>query len=164
MADRALKTRSATASPLDGVQLSTVDEESIRRLVHGFYDAVRRDDVIGPIFLQKIAPERWPFHLGRMCDFWSSVLLRTGRYHGQPLPPHLRLPDLSDVHFARWLGLFRATARGIFSEADAKVVIATAERIAQSFRFAIAIHRGEDSTKLRPLPEEAPSETKGEPT
>ena len=99
-----------------------------------------------------------------MCDFWSSVLLRTGRYHGQPLPPHLRLPDLSDIHFARGLGLFRITARGIFSEADAKVIIATAERIAQSFRFAVAIHRGEDSTKLRPLPEEALSETSGEST
>lgn len=108
--------RTATPSPLDGVQLSTVDEDSIRRLVHGFYDAVRRDDVIGPIFLQKIAPGRWPFHLNRMCDFWSSVLLRSGRYHGQPLPPHLRLPGLSDIHFARWLGLFRTTARQVFDE------------------------------------------------
>ncbi len=149
--------RSATPSPLDGAQLPTVNEDSIRRLVHGFYDAVRRDDLIGPIFLHKIAPERWPFHLDRMCNFWSSVLLRSGRYHGQPLPPHLRLPDLSDPHFARWLGLFRTTARAVFNEADAAVVIATAERIAQSFRMAVAVHRGEDSTVLRPLVEKAPA-------
>src|SRR5690606_1152406 len=84
--------RSAAPTPLDGVELSTVNEDSIRRLVHEFYDAVRRDDVIGPIFLARIAPGRWPFHLNRMCDFWSSVLLRTGRYQGQPLPPHLRIP------------------------------------------------------------------------
>ena len=155
--------RSAAPSPLDGAQLPTVDEDSIRRLVHGFYDAVRRDDVIGPICLHKIAPDRWPFHLNRMCDFWSSVLLRSGRYHGQPLPPHLRLPDLSDIHFARWLGLFRTTARAVFSEADAKIVIATAERIAQSFRIAVAVHRGEDSTVLRPLIEE-PAKREEAPT
>lgn len=155
--------RSAAPTPLDGVKLSTVNEDSIHRLVHEFYDAVRRDDVIGPIFLERIAPGRWPFHLNRMCDFWSSVLLRTGRYQGQPLPPHLRIPGLSDPHFARWLGLFRITARATFSEADATVVIATAERIAQSFRFAGAIHRGEDSTKLGPLPVETISEEKGKP-
>lgn len=156
--------RTATPSPLDGVQLSTVDEDSIRRLVHGFYDTVRRDDVIGPIFLQKIAPGRWPFHLNRMCDFWSSVLLRSGRYHGQPLPPHLRLPGLSDIHFARWLGLFRTTAREVFGEDDATIVIATAERIAQSFRIAVAVHHGEDSIALRPLTEDPMPDKQGEPT
>ena len=34
-----------------------------------------------------IKPEAWPRHLGKMCDFWSSTLLRTGRYDGRPLPP-----------------------------------------------------------------------------
>ena len=147
--------RSATPSPLDEAPLSSVNEERIRRLVHTFYDAVRKDGLIGPIFLERIAPGRWPHHLERMCAFWSSLLLRSGRYHGQPLPPHLRPPNLSDAHFARWLGLFRVTAREVFDESDAKAVIAVAERIAQSFRFAIAIHRGEDSTRLPPLPVEA---------
>ena len=159
-----IRVRSAAPSPLDGAQLPTVNEDSIRLLVHGFYDAVRRDDVIGPIFLHKIAPDRWPFHLNRMCDFWSSVLLRSGRYHGQPLPPHLHLPDLSDIHFARWLGLFRTTAREVFDDADAKIVIATAERIAQSFRIAVTIRRGEDSTVLCPVTEGSPAKTEEAPT
>jgi hemoglobin len=153
--DSELRPRSATASPLDGAALSSVNEESIRRLVHGFYDAVRRDDVIGPIFLRQIAPERWPHHLDKMCAFWSSVLLRTHRYDGRPLPPHLRLPDLSDAHFARWLGLFRVTAREVFNGEDAARIIALAERIAHSFRLAVAFHRGEDTTRVRPLPASA---------
>lgn len=158
--DPRLTVRSAAPSPLDGAALRSVNEESIRRLVHGFYDTVRADPLIGPIFARQIEPGRWPYHLAKMCDFWSSVLLRTGRYHGRPLPPHMRLPDLSDAHFARWLDLFRATARGVFSAEDAARVIATAERIAYSFRLAVVVHRGEDSTRLRPFSESAEANEK----
>lgn len=133
---------------------STITEENIRRLVHGFYAAVRTDEVIGPVFAREIAPDDWPVHLAKMCDFWSSVLLKTARYEGRPLPPHLRLPDISDAHFSRWLALFRATARDCFSPDGAAAVIALAERIAHSFRMAIAFHRGEDSLAVRPLPAE----------
>lgn len=150
MTDR-IAVRSASPSPLDGAALLSVNEDSIRALVHGFYASVREDPVIGPIFMRQIAHDRWPRHLANMCDFWSSVLLRTGRYHGRPLPPHLRLPDLGDAHFARWLKLFRKQAREVFNEDDAARVIAVAERIAHSFRLAVAFHRGEDSTALRPL-------------
>lgn len=152
--DPRLTVRSASASPLDGAELLSVNEETIRQLVHGFYDAVRDDPVIGPVFMRQIAAERWPFHLANMCDFWSSVLLRTGRYHGRPLSPHLRLPDIGDAHFARWLSLFRKRAREVFNEDDAARIVALAERIALSFRMGIAFHRGEDSTKIRPLARE----------
>ncbi len=133
---------------------STINEDSIRRLVHGFYAAVRDDDMIGPIFGREIASGEWPVHLDKMCDFWSSVLLKTDRYNGRPLPPHLRLPDISDAHFARWLALFRQTARECFSADSAAAVIGLAERIAHSFRMAIAFHRGEDSVRIQPLPAE----------
>lgn len=139
----------ASASPF---ALANVSEGEIRALVHEFYAAVQKDPVLGPVFAQQIAPDAWPTHLARMCDFWSSVLLKTSRYDGRPLPPHLRLPDLSDAHFARWLGLFRATARGTLAPEEAGKVIALAERIAFSFRMSIAFHRGEDSTKVTPLP------------
>lgn len=143
--------RSAAPSPLDGAALDSVNEDSIRALVHRFYASVHRDGLIGPIFDREIAPARWPQHLDKMCAFWSSLLLRTRRYDGRPLAPHLRLPELSDEHFSRWLALFRATAREVFSAEDAAAVIALAERIAQSFRLSIAFHRGEDTTRLRPL-------------
>ena len=129
-----------------------IDEERIHALVHGFYGAVRADDLIGPVFLGRIQPERWPVHLDKMCAFWSSVLLRTSRYDGRPLRPHLLMPELSDAHFQRWLALFRATARQVFEPDTAPVVIGFAERIAQSFRMSIAFHRGEDAAGLKPLP------------
>lgn len=141
----------AAPSPLDGATLASVSEDSIRLLVHRFYDAVHGDPVIGPVFAREVAPERWPLHLDKMCAFWSSLLLRTRRYDGRPLSPHLRLQDLSDEHFRHWLTLFRKTAAEVFDPADAVAVSALAEKIAQSFRLSIAFQRGEDTTALPPL-------------
>lgn len=132
-----------------------LDQDGIRRLVHGFYAAVRDDALIGPVFARQIAPERWPRHLDKMCAFWASVLLRSGDYDGRPLPPHLALPDLSTAHFQRWLMLFRNTAHDVLDERSATLAIGFAERIAQSFRMALAFHRGEDATAVQPLPPEA---------
>jgi hemoglobin len=128
-----------------------IDEDRIRRLVHGFYAAVRDDEVIGPLFLREIPEERWPVHLDKMCAFWSSALLRTGRYDGRPLSPHLRMTELSDAQFARWLQLFRRTAAEVFDPPAAATVTGYAERIAQSFRMSIAFHRGQDAGAVRPL-------------
>lgn len=146
-----LTARSASPSPLDGAALLSVNEDSIKQLVYRFYDAVRQDPVIGPVFNREIEPTRWPVHLDKMCAFWSSVLLRTKRYDGQPLSPHLRFADVSDLHFRHWLALFGKTARNVFSEEDASVVINLAERIAYSFRMAMAFHRGEDTIGIRPF-------------
>ncbi len=126
-----------------------VDEEGLGRLVDAFYAKVRDDQMLGPIFNREIAD--WPEHLDKLKKFWASTMLRTGAYDGRPLPPHLKLPEISDAHFARWLELFRETAAEEMPEIGAPAVTAMAERIATSFRMAIAFHRGEDSTKIRPL-------------
>ena len=85
-----------------------IDEAMIRRLVHGFYSRIRIDPVLGPIFAARI--KEWDPHLARMCAFWSSVVLMTGRYHGRPMQKHALLP-VSGAHFDRWLRLFADTAR-----------------------------------------------------
>ena len=90
-----------------------LDERMIRDVVHGFYGAIGSDELLGPIFNGAIAPDAWPAHLAKMCDFWSSILLKTSRYEGRPLPPHLRIAGLGEEHFRRWLTLFRATVQRI---------------------------------------------------
>lgn len=146
-----LAVRIVSSSSIDEMVPQSIDEAGIRRLVHGFYDAIRHDALLGPIFGREIASERWPEHLDKMCNFWSSILLKTGRYSGRPLPPHLALTELSDRHFHQWLELFRLTARQIFDGPAAAFVIARAERIAHSFRLALSFHRGHDTTKVLPL-------------
>jgi hemoglobin len=84
-----------------------LDDQILTRLVHRFYDRIRSDPMLGPVFAERITD--WGPHLARMVEFWSSVALMTGRYHGQPMPKHLPLPIESE-HFDRWLALFRQTA------------------------------------------------------
>jgi hemoglobin len=120
-----------------------LDEALIRIVVLDFYGKVRADDILGPIFDTRIAPDAWPPHLQRMCDFWSSVLLRTGRYSGQPLLPHLEIDEIVDETFERWLTLFRQSVETACDPDSAGLFMEMAQRIARSFRMALAAHRGE---------------------
>ena len=117
-----------------------ITEEAIARLVRTFYGRAREDDLIGPIF--NTAVTDWEHHLSQISDFWSSMLLRTGRYDGRPMRPHLRLP-LTPAHFDRWLALFEPTAREIFSADVAEAFILRARRVADGFEMGIATTRGE---------------------
>lgn len=111
-----------------------LNDAMLERLVHGFYDRVREDAMLGPIFEERI--KDWPTHLETMVKFWSSVALMTGRYHGSPMPKHLPLP-VDIEHFQRWLTLFRKTAREVCPSEGAAWVIGRAERIATSMHMAI---------------------------
>ena len=68
-----------------------VTESAIKLLVDAFYTRVRRDAVLGPIFSRAIANDAWPAHLEKMYAFWSSVMLTSGRYKGNPLAVHLKV-------------------------------------------------------------------------
>lgn len=124
-----------------------IDEAMIHALVHGFYAKVRADDVLGPVFDAAITD--WSPHLAKMCDFWSSVALMSGRYHGQPMPAHLKLP-IGPEHFDRWLALFEATAAELCPPAAAEHFIERARRIADSFELGRAFATG--NIQRGPLP------------
>jgi len=141
---------------IDGIPLpELLDEPMVRAVVHGFYDEILRDDLLGPVFSEAIAAEAWPRHLEKMCDFWSATLLRTSRYDGRPLPPHLAIQGLDERHFRRWLSLFRATVRRLCPPEVAQLFMNRALRIAHSFRLAIAFHRGENALHIQPIAEDA---------
>jgi hemoglobin len=110
-----------------------LDETMLAELVHGFYGKIRDDPVLGPIFVKRITD--WGPHLEKMLDFWSSVALMTGRYHGAPVPKHAGLP-VTWQHFERWLELFRETAGEVCTPTGAAHVIERAEVIARSLHMA----------------------------
>ncbi|MCB1520063.1 MAG: group III truncated hemoglobin [Hyphomicrobiaceae bacterium] len=128
-----------TAFAADVEARTGINEGMIERLVHAFYDKVRSDDVLGPIFAARIAD--WTPHLERMCNFWSSVVLMTGRYHGRPMPKHAPLP-IDANHFDHWLRLFEATAEETCPAAAAELFIDRARRIAESLELGVALHHG----------------------
>jgi hemoglobin len=125
-----------------------ITEAAIHNLVHAFYARVRCDPLLGPIFNMRV--EDWPAHLEKLCAFWSSVMLMTGRYKGTPMKAHAELPQIAPEHFQRWLALFHATAREICPVAAASLFIDRSERIARSLQLGIALHRGDFPTEVPP--------------
>lgn len=128
------------ADPLLHEAHPEITEDSIARLVRTFYGRAREDALIGPVFNDAV--KDWEHHLSQISDFWSSMLLKTGRYDGRPMRPHLML-KLSPAHFDRWLALFEPTACEIFSADVAAAFIERARRIADGFEMGIATTRGE---------------------
>lgn len=112
----------------------------IRDLVHRFYAKVRQDELLGPIFNRAITD--WDAHLDKLCGFWSSVTLMTGRYKGTPMQAHAALPGITGEHFDHWLALFRDTATAVCPPEAAALFIDRSRRIAQSLELGIALHRG----------------------
>ncbi len=112
-----------------------IDDLMIEVLVRRFYEKVRANALLGSIFETRIRD--WESHLKRMCDFWSSVALMTGRYHGTPMAKHLPLP-VDAEHFDRWLVLFEESAREICPPKAADHFIERARRIAESLEIGIA--------------------------
>ncbi len=133
---RADRRASATA---DAQARTGIDEAMIRKLVHSFYNRIRADEMLGPVFSARITD--WAPHLERMCAFWSSVTLHTGRYGGRPMQAHAPLP-VTSVHFDHWLSLFEATADAVCPPVAAAEFKAKARMIAASLELGVATHRG----------------------
>lgn len=116
-----------------------IDDQMISALVEGFYERVRADSLIGPVFAARISD--WEPHLAQMKLFWSSVALHSGVYQGRPMPKHLPLP-IEARHFDRWLEIFETTAQEICGPVAATHFISRARRIAQSLELGIANANG----------------------
>ena len=113
-----------------------ISEEMIHALVHTFYDRIRTDEVLGPIF-SRVIGEDWGPHLSKMCDFWSSVMLLTGRYKGNPMLAHMRLKMVKPEHFEHWLALFQETARETCPPEIADLFARRAQTIARSLQLGM---------------------------
>ena len=111
-------------------------EEQIRRLVERFYERARDDGVLGPVFARHV-DGHWPAHLDTMARFWSSALLRSGRYAGNPRRAHAAIEGLSLAHFTRWLTLFDATARELFDSPVAEDLSRRARAMANGLMHAL---------------------------
>jgi hemoglobin len=129
---RALLTR-------DLMEKTGIDDAVIERLVRAFYGRVQADPLIGPVFGARITD--WEAHIAKLCAFWSSVALMTGRYHGQPMQTHLEL-GVAPEHFDRWIALFEATANELCPPQAAAHFIERARRIADSFELGMAARQG----------------------
>jgi hemoglobin len=120
-----------------------VTEPMIHELVHAFYGKIRRDPALGPIFNRVIAETDWPAHLAKMCDFWSSVILRSGRFRGAPMQAHIQVGGIRPTHFARWLHLFQQTAEEVCPPEAAAIFIERSRLIGRNLQLGLQMANGE---------------------
>ena len=113
-----------------------ITEDRLADVIAAFYARVRRDAELGPIF--NGAVDDWNEHLQILASFWSSVMLTTGRYKGNPLAVHMKHVDaLSPALFDRWLALWRETTGEMLTASAAARLQAKAERIAESLKLGL---------------------------
>ncbi len=113
-----------------------IDEADLQRLIPLFYARVRADAELGPVFNDAVGD--WPEHLEKLVAFWSSVMLTSGRYKGNPMAAHLKHKErITPALFDRWLALWRDTTDEIMAPATAAALQAKAARIADSLQLAL---------------------------
>lgn len=128
---------------------SRIDEASLAGLVDAFYARVRADPELGPIFNDAI--QDWPEHLEKLTAFWSSIMLTSGRYKGQPVPAHQKHQSrITPELFVKWLDLWKQTSDELMEPDDALALQMKAGRIAESLQLALFF-------RLKPRPANRPA-------
>lgn len=113
-----------------------IDEAQLERLIPHFYGLIRADPMLGPLFNDAISD--WPSHLEKLVAFWSSVMLTTGRYKGNPMAAHLKHgARMTPEMFDRWLALWAQATAEIVPPEIARGLQAKAARIAESLSLAL---------------------------
>jgi hemoglobin len=116
------------------VKLDITQRDDVKTLVDRFYDKVKNDPLLGPVF----SHVDWPHHLPVMYNFWSSMLLGDQSYRGNPLQKHLPLA-IDKSHFSQWLALFNETVDENFAGDKAEEVKMRAYSIAGIFQIKMGL-------------------------
>ena len=117
-----------------------VTPAQIDRVVAVFYAAVRRHEVLGPVFAGHVAD--WPEHEEKIARFWRNAILSERAYDGNPMQVHRRAGDVLPEHFPLWLALFDETLRRTLPAEAAAPWSALAHRIGAALRMGVTIEDG----------------------
>lgn len=109
--------------------------DDIKLMVDSFYGTIQKDDLLGPIFNERL-DGRWPQHLEKMYRFWETILLDNHSYYGSPFPPHAKMP-VGKLHFDRWISLFNENMDKLFKGTIADEAKWRATKMAQMFNYKI---------------------------
>tara|TARA_R110002049_G_scaffold263086_17_gene439182 strand:- start:1766 stop:2158 length:393 start_codon:yes stop_codon:yes gene_type:complete len=104
-------------------ELST--REDVYVLVSTFYDKIRIDELLGPIFNGIITD--WEHHLQHLTNFWSNQLfIERGTYKGNPIAVHQEVDNytnntINELHFGIWINYWFATIDELFEGDTANI-------------------------------------------
>ena len=120
--------------------------EDISSLVNIFYNKIRKDELLGPIFNNHIPDKKWPEHLEKLTDFWETNLFGVPKFKGNPTQNHVNVDrnlkqSISQEHFGRWLQIWFQTIDTYFDGHLANRAKEGARRMAHGQFMAIWNHR-----------------------
>lgn len=107
----------------------------IIHLVDSFYEKVRGDELLAPIF----AHLDWPKHMPTMYSFWASMILGENSYQGNPFQKHIPL-KIDSRHFDQWLKLFHETVDQNFSGFNSTEIKNRSQSIAKLFQHQLGLN------------------------
>jgi hemoglobin len=117
--------------------VEVLSEEAIAAVLDRFYAEVRADSELGPVFAGAIAEDEWPAHMATIRDFWSAVMLKSGRYQGNPFQVHTKIEGISPELFGHWLALFDKACREVLTPELADAMRTRAAQIAESLKAGL---------------------------
>jgi hemoglobin len=119
---------------------SGLTAELVRHVIVLFYEKIRRDNVLGPIFEEAIGQD-WDSHIERIVQFWLTATRLGAGYDGKNfMPAHLKHRSIHTSQIPRWLELFRETTIQRCHPEGALVLIDIAERMAETLEIGLARH------------------------
>lgn len=94
------------------------NRKDIYILVSHFYNKVKNNTLLGPIF--NTAIQDWDNHLQQLTTFWQSSLFLNTKYTGNPIKTHINVDknnqnSISQTHFGIWLNLWVETIDQLYA-------------------------------------------------
>ncbi len=125
------------------------NREDIRHLIGVFYNSVKENEVLGPIFKKAIPPETWEDHMEKITDFWDSALFGTMTFKGNPATKHVDLDKANDYkidqkHFAIWLNHWKKTLDQNYCGKVAEEMKLRAEKMATGLYLGMWHHKPDE--------------------
>jgi hemoglobin len=116
----------------------------VQVLVHSFYDRIRKDAMLGPIFNEIISD--WETHLELLTDFWETQLFLKRKYLGNPVTAHQEVDDrtngtITTEHFGMWLNHWFATIDELFEGEVAWIAKNRAQKMSTMLFMQMYQHR-----------------------
>lgn len=114
-----------------------ITPDQIARVVSRFYETVRADPVLAPVFAVHISEQNWPAHEAKIARFWRNAILSERSYDGNPMQTHMQTLNVHGAHFPVWLALFDEALKSELPEDTAAAFSALAHRIGRGLRMGV---------------------------
>lgn len=120
------------------------NREDLEKLVRAFYDKVRKDTEIGPIFNEIITD--WEPHLQKITNFWEQHIFGVQKYKGNPIDVHNKVDlqthnTITAHNFGTWLFYWMNTISEMYEGEKAELLKFKARKMQTVFFVSMVQNR-----------------------